>query len=327
MLSLQLDIKITFSLQYGKSLCVVCLSLVPKTIEILPKYAKTNINSLERNIKLRSFFTNNLFKNLLTILLILLIITRENNKCVTSVYTSLLKLLKKFTIETFLRKIFRLSCNYEKFCRENKTLKSVFKHIINPQNFVNQCINKYLYKYYLSKNTLISWFLEGRFVLSYLGKISLDLWARLRRTIDRVLPYCELKVIIRSNSGLHTLLWFKDSLEIKILSGIIYRYTCSNCKVTYYRKIFCHFYNRVADHMRISHRIRKRLKNVERSATSDHLLQCNCAINFDDFSILRKSLLIKLNKSILNRTIKLFILWLFDLMAVLFPMSHDCQFF
>ena len=30
----------------------------------------------------------------------------------------------------------------------------------------------------------------------------------------------------------------------------------------------------------------KLLKNVKQSAISDHLLQCNCAINFDDFSIL-----------------------------------------
>ena len=53
------------------------------------------------------------------------------------------------------------------------------------------------------------------------------------------------------------------------------------------------------------------------------VLQCNCAINFDDFSILatdcnkfklrlRGSLLIKRDKPILNRTIKSFPLELFD---------------
>ena len=65
------------------------------------------------------------------------------------------------------------------------------------------------------------------------------------------------------------------------------------------------------------------LRNVKQSAISDHLLQCNCAINFDDFSILardcnkfklllRESLLIKRDKPILNRTIKSFPLELFD---------------
>ena len=64
-------------------------------------------------------------------------------------------------------------------------------------------------------------------------------------------------------------------------------------------------------------------KTLKQSAISDHLLQCNCAINFDDFSILatdynkfklllRESLLIKRDKPILNRTIKSFPLELFD---------------
>ena len=67
----------------------------------------------------------------------------------------------------------------------------------------------------------------------------------------------------------------------------------------------------------------KCLKNLNQSAISDHLLECNCAINFDDFSILatdcnkfklilRESLLIKLDKTILNRMAKSFSLELFD---------------
>ena len=38
--------------------------------------------------------------------------------------------------------------------------------------------------------------------------------------------------------------------------------------------------------MGISNLTGKRLKNVKQSAIFDHLLQCNCAIDFDDFSIL-----------------------------------------
>ena len=160
-------------------------------------------------------------------------------------------------------------------------------------------------------------------VLPYLGEPSLDLRTRLRWTIKRNLTFCKLKIIFRSTCRLNTLFRFKDSLEKKIHSGIIYRYTCSNCKVIYYRKTFHHFYNRVAEHMGISNLTGKRLKNIMQSAISDHLLQCNCTINFDDFDILaaesnkfklllRESLLIKRDKSILNRTIKLFPLELFD---------------
>ena len=189
---------------------------------------------------------------------------------------------------------------------------------------MNQCIKKFLNKLFIKKD--LNFMVPKReltFVLPYLGKLSFDLRARLRRTIERDSPYCKLKITFRSKCRLNTLFQFKDPLEKKIRSGIIYRYTCSNCKVTYYGKTFRHFYTRAAEHMGISNLTGKRLKNVKQSAISDHLLQCNCAINFDDFSILatdcnkfklllRESLLTKRDKPILNRTIKSFPLELFD---------------
>ena len=231
---------------------------------------------------------------------------------------------KRGLIETLLHRSFRLCSSYENFHREIETLKSIFKHNNYPQNFVNQCIKKFLNKLFIKKdlNFMVSK-RELTFVLPYLGKLSFDLRTRLRRIIERDLPYCKLKIIFRSKCRLNKLFQFKDPLEKKIRSGIIYRYTCSKCKVTYYGKTFRHFYTGAAEHMGISNLTGKRLKNVKQSAISDHLLQCNCAINFDDFSILatdcnkfklllRESLLIKRDKPILNRTIKSFPLELFD---------------
>ena len=75
--------------------------------------------------------------------------------------------------------------------------------------------------------------------------------------------------------------------------------------------------------MGISNLTEKRLKNIKESEMFDHLLQCNCTMNFDVFEILavdcnkfklllRENLLIKRNKPILNRTIKSFPLELFN---------------
>ena len=189
---------------------------------------------------------------------------------------------------------------------------------------MNECIKKFSNKIFIKKDfNLMVPKKELIFGLPYLGKLSLDLSTVLRRTIEIDLPYCKLKIIFRSKCRPNTLFQFKDRLEKKICSGIIYRYTCSDCKVTYYGKIFCNFYTRVAEHMEISNLTGKRLKNVTQSAISDHLLQCNCVINFDDFStlatdcnkyklLLRESLLINRDKRILNRTIKSFPLELFD---------------
>ena len=82
----------------------------------------------------------------------------------------------------------------------------------------------------------------------------------------------------------------------------------SNCKVTYYGKTYCHVFTRAAEHMGISNLTGKRLKCVKQSAVSDHLLECNCSIDFDHFDILasdankfrlliKESLLIKRDRS------------------------------
>ena len=67
---------------------------------------------------------------------------------------------------------------------------------------------------------------------------------------------------------------------------------------------------------------RERLKSVKKSTVSDHLLECNCSIDFNHFDILasyankfrliKESLLIKCDQPQFNKTIKSFPLKLFD---------------
>ena len=75
--------------------------------------------------------------------------------------------------------------------------------------------------------------------------------------------------------------------------------------------------------MSISNLTGKRVKNVKESAVYEHLLQCDCTIDFDNFNILasdtssfrlliKESLLIKHDKPVLNRTVKSFPLKLLD---------------
>ena len=75
--------------------------------------------------------------------------------------------------------------------------------------------------------------------------------------------------------------------------------------------------------MGISNLTGKRIENVKESAVCDHLLQCDYTIDFDHFHILasdtnsfriliKESLLIKRDKPVLNRTVKLFPLKLID---------------
>ena len=101
-----------------------------------------------------------------------------------------------------------------------------------------------------------------------------------------------------------------------------YGNTCSNYKVSYYGKTFGHFYTRAAEHIGISNLTGKCLENLKQSAVYDHILQCDCPMNFDDFDILasesnkfklllRERVFIKHGKPILNKMIKLFLLEFF----------------
>ena len=89
-------------------------------------------------------------------------------------------------IETLRDTSFRLCSSYENFHREIETLKLIFKHNNYPQNFVNQCIKKFLNKLFIKKDLkLMVPKKELTFVLPYLGELSFDLETRLRRTIER----------------------------------------------------------------------------------------------------------------------------------------------
>ena len=139
---------------------------------------------------------------------------------------------------------------------------------------------------------------------------SLQLRFKLVKSVENNVNFCPLKVVFQSPYKSRTLFRFKDTLDNKIRSDLVYHYQCSSCNATYYGKTYQHFITRAAEHMGIS-------------KVSDHLLQCDCTIDFDNFDILasdtnnfrflmRESLLIKRDKHVLNRTVKSFPLKLFD---------------
>ena len=264
-------------------------------------------------------------------------ITRDNNKFMTSVYRKptfsgiftnfesfIPKSYKYNLLFTLLHRAFKLCSNFERFHQEIDKLKTIFENNGYPKSFVDFCIKKYLDKVFIKKEVVLKASKKELIcVLPFLGKRSMQLRTRLANSIESNLKFCKLKVIFQSPCKLNSLFHYKDSLQKKIRSDIVYRYMCSNCKVTYYGKTYRHFFTRAAEHMCISNLTGKRLKCVKQSAVSDHLLECNCPIDFDHFDILasyankfrlliKESLLIKRDQPQLNKTIKSFPLKLFD---------------
>ena len=79
---------------------------------------------------------------------------------------------------------------------------------------------------------------------------------------------------------------FKGTLNKEIHYFLVYRYTSSNCNLTNHGKTYCHFFVRDAGAYGCFNLTGKRLKNIQDSAVSDHLLQCHYTIDFDDFDVL-----------------------------------------
>ena len=93
---------------------------------------------------------------------------------------------KRGLIEALLHRSFRLCSIYENFHRESENLKSIFKHNNYPQNFVNQCIQRFLNKVFIKNDlNIMVPKRELTLILPYLGKLSLDLRTRLRRTLRK----------------------------------------------------------------------------------------------------------------------------------------------
>ena len=117
-------------------------------------------------------------------------------------------------------------------------------------------------------------------MLPYTGKCSHDWRTRLRRTIEKNIPFCKLNVVFRSICRLCNLFRFIDSLEKIMLSGITYRYACGNYKVSFYGKAFQHFFFKAYEHMGTENLTGKRIKNTKESAISGNLLYCDSPIFF-----------------------------------------------
>ena len=113
-------------------------------------------------------------------------------------------------------------------------------------------------------------------VFPFLGKKSLGIKKQLLKAIERYLTYCKLKVIFKSPSKSVNHFHFKHVLLKTLFPGIIYSIKRNSCNAIYYNKTKCHFYIRAAEYMGILHLTNKRLKNVEQSTISDHLLTCDC---------------------------------------------------
>ena len=122
--------------------------------------------------------------------------------------------------------------------------------------------------------------------LPYLGKLSLQIRAKINRIIKNKFLYCNVRFVFQTKFKISNFYTFKDKIPSFLRSGILYKFQCGSCNATYYGKTKRHFKVRMCEHLGISALTGKRVKGDDDSAIKEHLLFCNHTPDFKDFSIL-----------------------------------------
>ena len=290
------------------------------------------MNTKHPNIKFSSEFEQNNFFSFLDVK-----ITRRSNQLITSVFCkatfsgvftnfkSFMPVTYKFgLVHTLLHRSFSICSSYEKFHEEIVLLKEVYGKNEYPHFYIDKCIKKYLSKLFVPKRIIHT--VDKKqvlLVLPFLGPLSFGIRSRLQKCLKNYIPYCSLKVVYQSKSRISNLLNFKDVVNTKLSSDILYKLLCSYCNATYYGQTERHIFVRASEHLVITPLIGKFVKTPTKSAIFEYMLLDGHKASFDNFPILLKennafklqlkeSLLISRDKPVLNRNIYSFPLELLD---------------
>ena len=220
-------------------------------------------------------------------------------------------------IFTLLFRAFVISSSSDKFHNEVSYLRCVLHRNAYPFEFIDTCIATFLNNRHRDVLTTV----KKRTVcimLTYIGKVSLEIRNRLRKFVNTHLKNCELNIVFKSGRRLRSVFRFKDTMPMPLQSYILYSYTCSTCNSAYYGKSERHSHVRWCEHLKITPlRGRTSKKKSEPTAVQDHITSKEHEGFLGDFKIIgretsrnsfylriKESLLIKRDKPVLNDMIQ-----------------------
>ena len=78
---------------------------------------------------------------------------------------------------------------------------------------------------------------ELMIVLSYMGKLSLQIRIRINRVMKNKLSHCNFRIAFQVKCKLINFFTFKDKIPLFLRSGIAYKFKCRDCNATYWAKL------------------------------------------------------------------------------------------
>ena len=213
---------------------------------------------------------------------------------------------KKGLISTLLFRAYSINSSYSSLHEEVEKLKKVFSRNAYPNSFVDKCIFRFFNKIHEKKlpvQTVPK--KEVVMILPFLGTTSWSVKKDLNRVFQNILPFCKLKLVFKISNRVSTYFSFKDKLPVTLDSGVIYKYTCASCKVSYVGCTKRYWETRLEDHTHISALTGGQLSGRQIFAPHQHVRTAKCSpsgrVHRDDFEIIGRdsnSYLLQVKESI-----------------------------
>ena len=86
----------------------------------------------------------------------------------------------------------------------------------------------------------------------YLGVYSVRLKKNLNLFLGKIYPHTEFKFVFQPAKRIGSFFPFKDRAPSHVRSSVVYKFSCSSCKATYYGKTSRHFIVRCREHLGVN---------------------------------------------------------------------------
>ena len=179
---------------------------------------------------------------------------------------------KKGLLSTLLYRAFMITSSYSSLHDEVVKLKKIFSKNGYPQKFVDKCIYEFFNKVCGQRAQIPTVpKLEFTMVLPFLGATSLKVKNDLTRSFRQLVPFSTLKVVFKTSKRLSACFTFKDKIPKSLMSGVIYKFTCTECNLSYIGCTKRYWEKRLEEHLHISALTGKPLNGLQVYAPMQHV--------------------------------------------------------
>ena len=191
-------------------------------------------------------------------------------------------------VKTLIHRGYKLCSTWKNFDDEMKHLLNYFTHNGYSSNLFFKLLNEYLMKVFRPVVPIPTVPKEKIYIaMPFLGFNQESFSKQLKFILNKVYPFIDLHIAPVNPLKLSSNFKFKDALPVEFRSGVVYQYSCPNCKLgTYIGCTIRQLRARYSAHKGISHRTGVSLNRKEKSNIRDHTLRCNSTLALKDFKIL-----------------------------------------